>query len=263
MTAPTPAAIDAIRSLHEKDKQWKSDNMQGGQSVLRHNEIDTLLAAIRERDATINTLREAVDECESACSDVEALHAESLGIIERFQDEVARLTSELAAANERLSRIAAVAEADAADMKQIRDGTKLTRHGLVETIAYWHETATERRAERDEANRRADEVKRERDELKDTLSRAEFAMQIYAENTKALTDQLAAANERADEAAAKERERIVAWLENEAHECDRTREMTGPLPDETEDMCFYGAGAYRHAADTIARGESQGEDDGD
>ena len=39
----------------------------------------------------------------------------------------------------KLARIKAAADADETDLKTMRDGTKLTRHGLVQTLAYWRE----------------------------------------------------------------------------------------------------------------------------
>lgn len=90
MTAPTPADIDAIRERHEKHRNeiWFTPET-----------VDTLLAAIAERDGTIERLTK-----EAAIWDAQAgaRHAD----VTALQAEVARLTAELAAANERAEQAA-------------------------------------------------------------------------------------------------------------------------------------------------------------
>lgn len=98
------------------------------------------IAAIRERHAT------------NDCRTYTMIHAEH----RQCHEDCRTLLRRVDELEERLARIAAVAEADAQDMKQIRDGTKLTRHGLVETIAYWHEEATRLRADLTATEERAD-----------------------------------------------------------------------------------------------------------
>jgi hypothetical protein len=53
----------------------------------------------------------------------------------------------------KLSRIEATSKADAEDLKKMRDGTKLTREGLVQVIAYLQEDVAELTRKLEEANR--------------------------------------------------------------------------------------------------------------
>lgn len=62
----------------------------------------------------------------------------------------ARLAAQLAEAQEKLASIQRSVDADEADMAKMRDGTKLTRSGLVEVIAYLKEQLAEARERRSE-----------------------------------------------------------------------------------------------------------------
>lgn len=66
-------------------------------------------------------------------------------------EEIEPLRARLAAAEEKLSRIEQAANADAEDLAKMRDGTKMTRAGLVRVIAYQQEHIAEVEQERDEA----------------------------------------------------------------------------------------------------------------
>jgi len=63
------------------------------------------------------------------------------------------------AAAERLAEIDRIAKADADDLAKMRDGTKLTRNGLVEIIAYQQQEIADLARELAEARAEAAELK--------------------------------------------------------------------------------------------------------
>jgi hypothetical protein len=82
-------------------------------------------------------------------------------VCEAINSHLAALREQLEQAQKRLSEICAGAKADAADLEKMRDGTKLTRSGIVEIIVYQQQDIRELRqqlATRDAALRQKDEA---------------------------------------------------------------------------------------------------------
>lgn len=74
----------------------------------------------------------------------------ALRTINSITDENKRLQAECATYGERLESMVKAASADAKDLAKMRDGTKLTRAGLVMAIQYLQEDLAALRSERDE-----------------------------------------------------------------------------------------------------------------
>jgi hypothetical protein len=67
--------------------------------------------------------------------------------ISKLCDKVVALEADLAAKDQQLARIKAAADADEVDLNTMRDGSKLTRHGLVQSLEYWREEVAAKDAE--------------------------------------------------------------------------------------------------------------------
>jgi hypothetical protein len=78
---------------------------------------------------------------------------ESLNAVPGLIQEIAALTARVAELEGRLADIDAAANADAADLAEMRDGTKLTRAGLVQVIQYQQQDIKELEGERERLRR--------------------------------------------------------------------------------------------------------------
>lgn len=98
--------------------------------------IDDAMLALREENERLKA--EVLSWCEGV--EIDRKPARELG------EAIAELEQRAEAAEAKLARIKAAADADAADLAVMRDGTKLTRHGLVQCIAAWKEDCEEAQA---------------------------------------------------------------------------------------------------------------------
>lgn len=200
MTPPDDLSTSA-RALEQM--RWQQDeagkatgtlleSMEAAEAVTV-DELRTRLKAAEEENARIKGERDAAfEDLESARENsyengkaamsvmqgrafdqlIREKKAEHEAQIKSIRSERDTLKAEKQAAEEKLARLKAAADADEADLNEMRDGTKLTRHGIIQIIAYQREDIAD-------LKEKLAQVTRERANLSMALKAANVEVDAY------------------------------------------------------------------------------------
>lgn len=185
--------LEAVKTFAGKirnPRKWQGDTVFVRNEIA--DELDSILAIIRRAN-----MPDIPSTEEPATVEYWLGVAKKSGDIQDLHQAFNHVRNWGHALRSRLEEIRKGCEADEADLKQMRDGTKLTRSGLVTLLVFQQQDIAELkdllvslRGDISTAQAEIEGLRRERDELKEDLSMVRIIKFCEKENSKAYEDEV-------------------------------------------------------------------------